>query len=386
MNQAPVPRRETPPLAAEFRAAIESPRPERSRSSGRPVVGYFCSYVPPELLLAAGLDPLRLRGLGVEDSSSGDAYLSHLTCSFARQVTAAVLDGVYDFLAGQISVNCCDHLRRANDVLVAKSRLSYHGYLSVPHSFRPDLLAWYLEELARLKDSLEDHFQVQITEAALQAATAQTNRVRERMQKLDALRRGAEPKLSGADLLTAAVAARVLPPDRFVEKADALLAAARSAEPVPGIRSRVILIGGELDDPRYLRTLESQGAHVAGDLLCFGSRGLGLPVETGGPPLEALARAYLYQTPCARMMDEFPRRYQTMVDLFQECGARGIIFTRIKFCQIWANEVHNLRHRLETNPLPLLVLEREYGTVSSGQIKTRVQAFLERLERAGGQP
>ena len=231
MNQAPVPRRETPPLAAEFRAAIESPRPERSRSSGRPVVGYFCSYVPPELLLAAGLDPLRLRGLGVEDSSSGDAYLSHLTCSFARQVTAAVLDGVYDFLAGQISVNCCDHLRRANDVLVAKSRLSYHGYLSVPHSSRPDLLAWYLEELARLKDSLEDHFQVQITDEALQAATAQTNRVRERMQKLDALRRGPKPKLSGADLLTAAVAARVLPPDSFVEKADALLAAAPAAGP-----------------------------------------------------------------------------------------------------------------------------------------------------------
>jgi len=389
MSPAPVPD-QTPPkglareLLAELGAAIEAPKPEGAIRSGRPVVGYFCSYLPAELLLAAGLYPLRLRGLSVEDSSSGDAYLSHLTCSFARHVTAAVLDGVYDFLAGQIAVNCCDHLRRANDVLVAKSRLAYHGYLSVPRGFRADLFSWYLEELARLQDSLEDHFQVKITEAALQAAISQTNQVRGRMQKLDELCRGEQPKLSGADLLTAAVAARVLLPAEFVEKADALIAAAEKAEPLSGIRSRVILMGGELDDPGYVRTLESQGAHVAGDLLCFGRRGLGLPVDPSGPALAALARAYLYQVPCARMMGEFPRRYQAMVKLFQECGAKGIIFTRIKFCQIWANEVHNLRHRFESNPLPMLVLEREYGTISTGQIKTRVQAFLERLERAEG--
>ena len=51
----------------------------------------------------------------------------------------------------------------------------------------------------------------------------------------------------------------------------------------------------------------------------------------------------------------------------------------VNACQIWSSDVHNLRHRLRENPLPLLVIDREYGTVSTGQIKTRVQAFMERL-------
>ena len=80
------------------------------------------------------------------------------------------------------------------------------------------------------------------------------------------------------------------------------------------------------------------------------------------------------------MMGEFPLRYQDMRDLYREAGAQGIIFQRIKFCQIWSNDVHNLRQRFETEPIPMLVLDREYGTVSTGQLKTRVQAFLEKLE------
>ncbi|OGP58665.1 MAG: hypothetical protein A2V67_16640 [Deltaproteobacteria bacterium RBG_13_61_14] len=363
-----------------LRAAVEAAKPEDALRAGRPAVGYFCSYVPVELLLAAGLSPVRLRGLGQEDSSSGDAYLSHLTCSLVRHIAAAVLDGAYDFLAGQISVNTCDHIRRGNDVLVAKSDLAYHGYISVPHSLRAGLFPWYLEELSRLKASLEDHFQVRVGGEALNQAITRMNRVRERVQKLDDLRQGPAPRLAGADVFTALVAARSLPPERFVELADALIAEAETLDPIAGIRGRVLLIGGELDDPRFVRTIESQGAQVVGDLLCFGSRGLGRVVEIGKDPLSSLARAYLHQIPCARMMDEFPQRWQALLDLYQASRADGIIFTRIKFCQIWANEVHNLRHRFETHPLPMLVLEREYGTVSTGQVKTRVQAFIERLE------
>jgi len=363
----------------KLRAVINSSRPQCAIESKSPVVGYLCSYTPPEILMAAGIYPIRLRGAGVEDSSSGDTYLSHLNCSFARHVTAAVLDGLYDYLAGQISVNTCDHIRRANDAIVAKSDLGYHGYISVPRSFRGSLFPWYVEELNALKSSLEAHFGVKITEDALNVAIEKTNQVRDRIERLDALRRRDPPKINGADVLTSSVAARIMPPEKFVELADELIAASEEAEPIADIRARVILIGGELDDPRFVHTIEGQGAHVAGDMLCYGTRGLGRKVEPGADPIKSLARAYLYQIPCARMMGEFPERYQTMLDLYRGVKARGIIFQRIKFCQIWSSEVHNLRHRFESEPLPMLVLDREYGLVHSGQIKTRVQAFLESL-------
>jgi benzoyl-CoA reductase/2-hydroxyglutaryl-CoA dehydratase subunit BcrC/BadD/HgdB len=348
-------------------------------AAGRPALGYFCCYTPPELLWAAGLLPLRLRGL-VPDSAAGDAYLSHLTCSFTRHVTAAVLEGAYHFLAGIVSVNTCDHVRRAHDAIAAKSGLPYLGFITAPRSFRASFLPWYREELERLQAGLQQHFRVKITAPALTEAIALFNQVRERLVRIDALRRDREPRLSGAETLTAQLAARSLPPDRFLALADQLLAAAADSPPLSGIRARVVLAGGELDDPAFVRALESQGAHVVGDLLCCGARGLGQRIEAGPDPLGDLAHAYLHQLPCARMMGEFPRRYQELRRLYHDRAAAGIIFQRIKFCQIWSTEVHNLRHRFETEPLPLLVLDREYGIVSSGQIKTRVQAFLERLK------
>jgi len=332
------------------------------------------------LLLAAGLYPMRLRGAASDDSGTGDAYMSHLTCSFVRHVASAVLDGQYDFLSGQISVNTCDHVRRANDVLVAKSDIEFHGYFSVPRSFRASLFPWYLEELENLKHSIESHYGVSITDDALAQASALMNEVRLRIDKLDDLRMQDPPLLKGSEMLTATVASRILPPAKFIELADELIESAETEEPVSGIRARVVLTGGELDDPRFLEIIESQGAHIAGDLLCYGTRGLGREVLRGSNPLESLARAYLYQIPCARMIGEFPRRFDNLKELYRDAKAKGIIYQRIKFCQIWSTEVHNLRHRFEKEPLPLLVLDREYGLVSTGQVKTRVQAFMEKIE------
>lgn len=366
-------------VMAEIEQAIQDPSPEAVGAQGKPVIGYFCSYVPPELVLAAGAHPLRLRGVVAEDSSTGDAYLSHLTCSYARHVASAVIDEAYSFLEGQIAVNSCDHVRRANDAIVAKGGLAYNGYIAAPRSFRGSLVHFYADELSRLKSSLEEHFGRKISDGDLDGAAQKTNAARQRLASLDALRRLGEPRLSGAEFLSAAIAARLLDPDYFVKLADELIAAAKDEDPIKGIRARVILVGGELDEPAFVRVIEGQGAHVAGDMLCFGARGMGRAVEPGPDRLEGLARAYLYQLPCARMMGEFPRRYEDMLQLYKECDARGIVFQRIKFCQIWSNEVHNLRHRFETSPLPMLVLEREYGMVSTGQVKTRVQAFLERL-------
>jgi len=86
------------------------------KASGKPVIGYFCHYVPREVILAAGALPLRLRGAGSTDSAMGDAYLSGRLCTYVRHVMSLALEGHYDFLDGEISANTCDHVRRAADV------------------------------------------------------------------------------------------------------------------------------------------------------------------------------------------------------------------------------------------------------------------------------
>ena len=74
-------------------ASHKSPHVDAWKAEGKPVIGYFCHYTPAEIILAAGALPLRFRGAGSEDSSSGDAYLSGRLCTYVRHVLSLILEG-----------------------------------------------------------------------------------------------------------------------------------------------------------------------------------------------------------------------------------------------------------------------------------------------------
>ncbi|MBU0516638.1 MAG: 2-hydroxyacyl-CoA dehydratase family protein [Proteobacteria bacterium] len=357
---------------------------EAWRAAGRPVVGYFCRYVPWELILAAGALPVRLRGAGSADSSLGDAFLSGRVCTFVRHVVSLALEGAYDFLDGVISTNGCDHVRRAADVFQKKTAVPWQGFVSVPRSPRENLLGYYLRELGKIKSGLETHFGTEITPAKLRRAVALGNQVRQRLSRVNDLRLPDGPKLTGAEALAVHVAAQVVPPRVFLDLADELLADLTERPGLAPPRGRLVLIGAELDEPDYLAAIERQGALVVADRLCFGARIVLDPVdENGADPLAALARAYFLGPSCARMIGDFPRRWDELVGLVRSARADGVVFQRLVFCDPWGAEGHNLLHRLKRNPaFPLLSLEREYGVVPTGQVATRVQAFLEKIEIA----
>ena len=103
---------------------IENEYVEEWKASGRPVVGYFCAHTPEELLWAAGILPVRLRGTGSVDTSYGDQYLGPFNCSFVRHTLSRVMKGELAFLDGLLVTNSCDHIRRLFDVFTAKERWS----------------------------------------------------------------------------------------------------------------------------------------------------------------------------------------------------------------------------------------------------------------------
>jgi benzoyl-CoA reductase/2-hydroxyglutaryl-CoA dehydratase subunit BcrC/BadD/HgdB len=362
-----------------------SPPVHAWKASGKPVVGYFCAYTPPELLLAAGALPLRFRGAGSDDSELGDAYLSGRLCTFVRHVVSLVLDGGYDFLDGQVSLNTCDHVRRASDVFVKKSRIAFHGFLSVPRSPRESLFPYYVSELRKLWEQLCQHLGTEVDPEALRAAIAAYDAVRERLRALDAFRTGDEVRLSGADALAVHIAAQILPPAVALASLDALLDSLPKKPPLPRPRARLLLLGAELDEPDYVRAIESVGALVVADELCFGSRWVVSPIDpSSSDPLEALARAYFFRPSCARMMGDFPQRWARLQQRAKSARVDGVVFQRLLFCDPWGADQHNLMYREKgSGGPPVLYLTREYGTVPTGQLRTRMQAFLERLEVAG---
>ncbi len=352
------------------------------KSQGKPIVGFFCQYVPQELILAAGAVPLRMRGSGSEDSSTGDAYMSSHVCTYVRHAMSLVLEGEFDFLDGIIGSNTCDHVRRTYDLFQKKTDVPFQHFLSVPRTVRQSLFSYYFNELAKLKNALEMHFGQKITPEKLREAIARVNRVRKRLRQLDELRLEERPRLSGTEAAVVHLAAHALPPEIFIEYADRLFEELKTRDELPIPRARLLLIGAELDEPDFIAAIESQDARVVADQLCFGSRSV-LPSidEHCDNPLEALAKTYFYRLSCARMIGNFPERWETLKDTARRARADGVVFQRLLFCDPWGADLHNLQQRNRNeNVFPVLSLSREYGIVPTGQVKTRVQAFVEKIE------
>jgi benzoyl-CoA reductase subunit C len=368
---------------------IQSPDNEYIREHkkrGGKVCAYWCSYVPEELIIAAGMLPVRVRGAGAEDSSTGDSWLSSRLCSFTRWALSAAMEGSYDFLDGVIGLNSCDQVRRASQVWMERSPLPFSHFIAVPRVSREVNYQKYQGGLEELKNHLEEFTGNRITDEALREAVELTNRKRELLARISSLRKPGSPGyVKGSEMLAVSVASTQLPAGDFIKLGEQFLAECEEREgPEKGDRARLVVCGGELDEPAYLEVLEGQGAQIVGEFLCFGERSYKEQVDEKGDPLENIAQRYFYHVPCVCMGERFHQRFGALKDTIREFGADGLVYQRIKFCQLWGSEYHNMIQFCRKEGMPILSLEREYGVISTGQVKTRIQAFLESIESKRG--
>ena len=119
---------------------IINPYIEDWKKNNKKIIGYYCTYIPEELLHAAGLLPFRIRATGNEDTDLGEVYMVRFTCSFVRMTLDLALKGGYDFLDGLMITNCCDHARRMYEVFDLRvfSREEFKEkpprfYVPIPH-------------------------------------------------------------------------------------------------------------------------------------------------------------------------------------------------------------------------------------------------------------
>jgi len=143
-----------------------------------------------------------------------------------------------------------------------------------------------------------------------------------------------------------------------------------------------MILGGILDDPAYLEVIEDLGGLIVTDVLCFGSKIFWEDVkEAEDDPLMALARYNITESPsCPHTVGVFPERAKFVKDMVRDFDVEGVISQRIQFCDNWGYETKMLQDVMKESEIPFLRLEREYILGSVGQLRTRIQAFLETLE------
>jgi bcr-type benzoyl-CoA reductase subunit C len=356
------------------------------KKRGGKVFGWLCTYVPEEILHAAGILPVRITGTIQEsDLDDANAYLYVNTCSFSRSCFQLGIRGEYDFLDGVVGGSTCDGARRLFDLWRNYIGTPFYHVLTVPRKYTGRAHELYYREVLQFKEHLEEELGIRIRDEALRESIGLFNRSRELLRKLYELRKLPRPPISGAETMDVLNASFRMPKELFNECLEELLAEVEGSDRSYSGRARLMLIGSVLTNPEFIASIEEQGALVVTDELCTSTRYWGDPVVLNDeePPLKALSRRYLSNFPCARM---FPsdERFDRIVDYALQFRVEGVVSQIVRYCVPYNHDLPLLTERLKGHDIPVLALDVEYGTSGSGQVQTRVQAFLEMLEARRG--
>lgn len=349
------------------------------KEQGKKVIGFMCSYVPEEVIYAAGMLPFRIRGTGCTRTNNSDVVMSNYSCSFARSCLEFALDGTFDFLDGLVAVDSCSQMHRLFDNWRYQAKLPFMHLLRLPYKNSPAAVEWYRGEIATLIQGMEKVFQVEVTDANLVKAIEVYNETRALLQSLYELRKSEHPSLTGSQNLSILLAATSTPKDRYNELLQTSLKEIRSAPPVKDFRARLMLVGSSLDDPAVVKIIEDQGGLVVADALCFGSRYFLEPVDGKDAPVPALARSYLSRPKCPRMMTEHAALFAFIEDMARKFKVDGIIFEKMQYCDLWGGESLFLDRKFKEAGIPFLSIQREQVLTNAAQIATRVEAFIEMI-------
>jgi benzoyl-CoA reductase subunit C len=371
---------------SEAAQTIVNPEMQKWKDQGGKTVGYFCAAMPVEMISAAGFLPFRVRATGSTGTELSDAYFGNINCSFPRHAFNLALKGEYDFLDGLVIFNSCDHIRRLYDHWIRQMKTPFVKILSLPRKDEPAQVEWFRSELVILRENMQEHFRVEITDAKLREAIALHNTSRRRQRDLYELRKRERPPITGAEMLAVTVAGTAMPASRYNQLLGELLEDVGRASGHSDHRARLMIMGGELDNPEYLKVIEAQGGLVVTDSLCFGSRMIWRDVDQNiDDPLTALAQYYVAdRLSCARMYTRYGERVKFIKNMIKDFNVNGVIFVRLTFCELWGFEQYSLANEFKEWNIPLLCMDREYTLSGVGQLRTRVQAFLETLEGKHG--
>ena len=354
---------------------------EHKQQEGK-VFGWLCTYVPEEIIHAAGILPVRITGYSEEvELEDGNAYFYVNNCSFSRSCLQLGLKGGYDFLDGVVGGSTCDGARRLFDLWRHYIGTPFHHVITVPRKYTEAAHELYYKQVILFKEHLEEFLGTQISDEALLKSIQLYNESRSLLKQLYEFRKLAPPPITGAETMEVLDAAFRMPKELFnVYLKDLLEEISKSSNTYTG-RARLMLVGSVMANPDFVKCIEGQGGLVVTDELCTSTRYWSDPVviQPGEPLIRSISRRYLNNFPCARMVPS-DERFKRIIQLAQDFKVAGVISQIIRYCVPYAHDVPLLRDRLNKAGLPLLTLDVEYGTSGSGQIQTRVQAFLEMLE------
>ena len=375
---------ELPRQFAEFSSARQNGflKVKTIKDQGGLVAGVFCTFTPLEILDAAGFSPVSLCGMSSETIPAAEAHLPKNLCPLVKSSYGfAVSDKCpytyfSDLIVGETT---CDAKKKMYELL---GKLKQVYILHLPQGEKENALDIWTDELRQFIRYLESHFPVSISEESLRKAALVRNQERTARYDLMNLQLSHPPKAWGYDLYKAFEGAGFLfdrseALSRLQELKDQIL---REPAGVPQTAKRILVtgcpIGGVLE--KTVKVIEQSGGVVVCYENCSGVKAVQENVDTGAPDIvRAIAKRYL-SIGCAVMTPD-SRRLDLLRRLVREFDVDGVIDVDLQACTPYLVESHTIRNLIQELGIPFLQVETDYSSGDSGQLATRIEAFLEML-------
>jgi len=356
-----------------------------SRGTGKSSIGWFCTYTPEELIIAGGFTPVRIAGN--KKISRSESYFPINFCPYVKSLWEVLMDSAADF-RGFIFTNSCDGMRRFYDIASNYLKDTPLFLLDVPHLKDSDSIEFFAGNIKHIKAFIENLKGDKITGRHIEKALLITERKRKLLKELNNLLKNHPGILNISTYHEIMELSFLSEPEIFsadLEKYLKFLKGSSAAHEVvyhdnQKYTPSIMIIGNYISEKKLWEILSTMNIRLAFDDLCTTSRYFENLISPNNNPdiLKIIAESYLNKPPCMRMAD-LGFKISGIKKNIIENNITGVIFISLKFCDNMLYSFPLIKKTLKEMGIPVLYLEIEYNNFSEGQIKTRIQAFLEML-------
>lgn len=367
---------------------------EKAKKEGRICVAYTCENVPEPLLNLDGTFSIRLFAPNTGSMDIATYYMTNLLCEPSRALLERAIEGGFNFADCVIAPDGCTMMNRCVENMELLHTMGggndrfFHQYMEIPlKADENGVNLCKVQCTNHILKPLHEKYGIDISEEKIRKAVQEHNKVCRLIREIGDYRKEEKPRITGYEFHVLTLATYVCPKYLLVKKLEETLEELKTREPEEKpCRARLMLVGSEVDDSGLIKLIEECGAFVCADRFCFGSLPGRDPIELNDEEdaLTQICRHYTYSCQCPRQMnmEKVYGRKKYVNDLAREYHADGIVYEQVKFCDPWAYErMLGSTMLREDYGFPVLSVDRPYNIASSaGQMRTRIQAFVESIE------
>jgi len=362
-----------------------------AQAAGRRVVGTFCVFVPEELVLAVDGVAVGLCAGAEFGTEAAERYLPRNTCALIKSFFGFTLEKVCPYTAAcdlVVGENTCDGKKKSYEHFGGMVKRFY--LMDMPQMKSTAGRALLAGEYRRFAAELEELSGREITVAALRRGIETVNAKRAAIRRLNQLRAADPTPISGRDALLIQQVSFYDDPVRFTGSVNAVcdelerrIAAGKGTAPAG--RPRILISGCPMAVPNWKLPpiVEAAGAVIVGEESCVGMRGLRNEVSTDGDSVASLIENLVdryFNIDCATFTPN-PERIGHIREMVDELAADGVIHYALQFCAPYQIESVKVEEQVERGGVPVLRVDTDYGSEDVEQLRTRVEAFVERIAR-----